>query len=44
MPVTVHKILVYSTEVIKTCLLPIGQLSEESQEAIQEKIHVIAQI
>ena len=33
MPVTVHKILVHSTEVITTCLLPIGQLSEESQEA-----------
>lgn len=33
MPVTVHKILVHSTEVIKTCILPIGQLSEESQEA-----------
>ena len=32
MPVTVHKILVHSTEVIKICLLPIGQLSEESQE------------
>ncbi|XP_039968790.1 uncharacterized protein LOC126764095 [Bactrocera neohumeralis] len=33
MPVTVHKILVHSTEVIRTCILPIGQLSEESQEA-----------
>ena len=55
LPVTVHKILVHSTEVIKTCLLPIVQLSEESQEArykifvdsantIQEKIHVFAQI
>lgn len=33
MPVTVHKILVHSVEVIKSCLLPIGQLSEEAQEA-----------
>lgn len=33
MPATVHKILVHSTEVIKTCILPIGQLSEEAQEA-----------
>ena len=33
MPATVHKILVHSTEVIKNALLPIGQLSEEAQEA-----------
>lgn len=33
MPVTVHKIMVHSVEVIKFCLLPIGQLSEEAQEA-----------
>lgn len=33
MPVTVHKILVHSAEVIKTCIVPIGQISEESQEA-----------
>lgn len=33
MPATVHKILVHSTEVIKAALLPIGQLSEEAQEA-----------
>lgn len=33
MPVTVHKILIHSAEVIKSALLPIGQLSEEAQEA-----------
>lgn len=33
MPATVHKILVHSTAVIKSCILPIGQLSEEAQEA-----------
>lgn len=33
MPVTVHKILVHSPDVIKTCILLIGQLSEEAQEA-----------
>lgn len=33
MPVTVHKILMHSAEVIKSCILPIGQLSEEAQEA-----------
>lgn len=33
MPATVHKILIHSTEVIKAALLPIGQLSEEAQEA-----------
>lgn len=33
MPATVHKILVHSVEVIELALLPIGQLSEEAQEA-----------
>ena len=33
MPVTVYKILIHSTEVINSCILPISQLSEESQEA-----------
>lgn len=33
MPTTVHKILIHSAQVIESCLLPIGQLSEEAQEA-----------
>lgn len=33
MPVTVHKILLHSSEFIKTFHLPMGQLSEEAQEA-----------
>lgn len=33
MPVTVHKLLFHSTEIIKNCIVPIGQLSEEAQEA-----------
>lgn len=33
MPVTVHKILVHSVDIVKSALLPIGQLSEEAQEA-----------
>lgn len=33
MPVTVHKILVHSPDIIRSCILPIGQLSEEAQEA-----------
>lgn len=33
MPVTVHKILVHSAEIIKSCILPIGMMSEEAQEA-----------
>lgn len=33
MPATVHKILVHGAEVIQSSLLPIGQLSEEAQEA-----------
>ena len=33
MPVTVHKILLHSSSIIKDCILPIGQISEEAQEA-----------
>lgn len=33
MPSTVHKILVHGAEVIKSAILPIGQLSEEAMEA-----------
>ena len=33
MPPTVHKILIHGHEIIQTALLPIGQLSEEAQEA-----------
>jgi len=33
MPTTVHKILIHSSRVIESSLLPIGQLSEEAQEA-----------
>ena len=37
-PVTVYKILVYSSEIIKRCNLPIGQISEESQEACNKDV------
>lgn len=33
MPSSVHKILVHGGKVIKSALLPIGQLTEEAQEA-----------
>ena len=33
MPPTVHKLLIHGSEVISKSLLPIGQLSEEAQEA-----------
>lgn len=33
MPATVHKILVHGADIIHSALLPIGQLSEEAQEA-----------
>jgi hypothetical protein len=33
MPASVHKILLHDADVIKHCLLPIGQLSEEASEA-----------
>lgn len=33
MPTSVHKILIHGHEIIGNFLLPIGQLSEEAQEA-----------
>lgn len=33
MPVTVHKVLFHGTEIIASCIIPIGQMSEEAQEA-----------
>lgn len=33
MPVSVHKILFHGKDIICSCILPIGQLSEEAQEA-----------
>lgn len=33
MPATVHKVLYHSKQIIDTCILPIGQLSEEALEA-----------
>ncbi|GBL73784.1 hypothetical protein AVEN_230759-1 [Araneus ventricosus] len=33
MPVSVHKILFHGKDIIDSCILPIGQLSEEAQEA-----------
>lgn len=33
MPATVHKVLIHGEEIIKKVLVPIGQLSEEAQEA-----------
>lgn len=33
MPVSVHKILFHGKHIIDSCILPIGQLSEEAQEA-----------
>lgn len=38
MPTTVHKILIHSPQVIATAILPIGQLSEEAQEARNKDI------
>ena len=33
MPVTMHKILIHGADIIRTSILPIGQLSEEAQES-----------
>jgi hypothetical protein len=54
MPPSIHKILIYGSLIIKNALVPIGQLSEEAQEAsnttidseniILENHHVFIQI
>lgn len=38
MSTTMHKILMHSSTVIKSCILPIGMLSEEAQEARNKDI------
>jgi hypothetical protein len=38
MPPTVHKILIHGPDIISNALLPIGQLSEEAQEARNKEI------
>ena len=38
MPTSVHKILIHGPEIIASALLPIGQLSEEAQEARNKDI------
>ena len=38
MPMTVHKVLIHGTIIISSTLLPIGQLTEEAQEARNKDI------
>lgn len=38
MPVSVHKILVHGSEIIDFAIVPIGQLSEEVQEARHKEV------
>lgn len=38
MPVTLHKVLLHGTEIIKHCIIPIGQMSEEASEAQNKEI------
>lgn len=38
MPATVHKVLYHGTQIIKTSIIPIGQMSEEAQEARNKDI------
>ena len=38
MPVTVHKVLFHGKEIIKSAIVPIGQMSEEAQEARNKDI------
>ncbi|XP_022167164.1 uncharacterized protein LOC111031499 [Myzus persicae] len=43
MPASVHKILIHGTDVIRSALLPIGQLSKEAQEARNKDFRNIRQ-
>lgn len=38
MPITVHKVLFHGCDLIREAILPIGQLSEEAQEARNKEI------
>lgn len=38
MPPTVHKVLIHGSIIVEKALLPIGQLSEEAQEASSNKV------
>lgn len=33
MPVSIHKLLIHGSDIIKNAIIPIGQLSEDAQEA-----------
>ena len=39
MPTSVHKILIHGSKIIESSLLPIGQMSEEAQEACNKYIN-----
>lgn len=43
MPAKVHKILIHGSEIIKNALVPIGQLSEEAQKAMNKNLRSIRQ-
>lgn len=38
LPASVHKVLIYGSDIIENALLPIGELSEESAEANNKNI------
>ena len=38
MPASVHKLLIHGSAIVSVALLPIGQLSEEAQEARNKEI------
>ncbi|KAL4710844.1 hypothetical protein ACJJTC_016128 [Scirpophaga incertulas] len=41
MPVTLHKILIHGAEIIKNCIIPIGQMSEEASEGQNKEIRKV---
>ncbi|PSN33039.1 hypothetical protein C0J52_26609 [Blattella germanica] len=44
LPASVHKVLIHGSQIIKSALLPIGQLSEAAQEARNKDIKNIESI
>lgn len=41
MPVTLHKVLIHGTDIIKNSIIPIGQMSEEASEAQNKEIRKV---
>lgn len=41
MPATLHKILTHGSDIIKSCIIPLGQMSEEASEVKNKEIRKV---